>query len=174
MGLIAAVSFATQSLLSDDSAHMWLISRLWQFMCGFFTYHLHESGILAIESLFGAENESKEGKKDNIKQIQPVISESLKLAMLVLLFVGLCMESIYDFRSQLHRLGVVLITMLIMAQKIPSYLLELKPMIALGDCSYSVYLVHWPLFSFHRYWYPEHYDRDHDYPNFIGNIRYTY
>lgn len=105
---------------------------------------------------------------ESLKKTEPIISEALKFAMLIALFIGLCIETIYDFRSQLHRLSIVLITMLIMTQKSSSYLLELKPMIVLGDCSYSVYLIHWPLFTLHRYYFPSQYDRDHDYATFVG------
>lgn len=52
ISVIGAGSFATQSFLNGDLARMLLFSRMWQFMAGFATFHLHESGLLNMENLF--------------------------------------------------------------------------------------------------------------------------
>lgn len=63
MALIGAISFALQSLLKGDSSHMLLVARLWQFMCGFGTFYLHESGWLSVDRyLVNEENEEETAK----------------------------------------------------------------------------------------------------------------
>jgi peptidoglycan/LPS O-acetylase OafA/YrhL len=185
MSIIALVSFGIQSSLDGDLAHMLLFSRLWQFMAGFVTFHLHESKRLNVENLFTFSKQleiDEQDKKSKFRQtflfldfLDPrktklFVAELIKLALLCMLLFGILNDTIHNFIGQLHRLSVVLVTMLIMAQNTPSYFLTLKPLVALGDCSYSVYLVHWPLFNIHRYWYPEWYSQNLDYPTLVGGM----
>ncbi|KAI6190433.1 Acyl-transf-3 domain-containing protein [Aphelenchoides bicaudatus] len=189
MLIIGIGSFAAQSLLTGDLAHMLLVGRLWQFMLGFIAYHLHESGLLNVKNLFklfeSGEvektdedlNKDVESSANEIQKteemsthLKPLFAELIKLLLVCLLFYDLSFDSVHNFIGQLHRLSVVVLTTLIMAQNTESYFLTLKPVVALGDCSYSVYLIHWPLFAFYRYWHPEHYAQKLDYSTFIGGM----
>ncbi|KAI6212696.1 hypothetical protein M3Y94_00058200 [Aphelenchoides besseyi] len=59
---------------------------------------------------------------------------------------------------QLQRLFVVVLTGVVVGSHCEtSVLSNLRPIITLGDISYSVYLIHWPLFTWHKYAHSEIY-----------------
>lgn len=60
--VIGVFSFAVQLYLTYDAAYMLLFCRLWQFMCGFGTFYLHESGLLNFDKLICVENKVKSQK----------------------------------------------------------------------------------------------------------------
>lgn len=74
-------------------------------------------------------------------------------------FSSLLLLLCYDILSneQLSRFIATTLTGLLLSQNNSCFILTLKPIIVLGDVSYSIYLVHWPIFSLHRYCYPEGY-----------------
>lgn len=96
-----------------------------------------------------------------------VFVEVSKTKFIIFLVGILFLEGVRDFTGQLQRLGVVVLTALIMSERKPCILLTSKVLNALGDCSYSVYLIHWPVFVLHRYHYPELYIHSHTYPTYI-------
>ncbi|KAI6190434.1 Acyl-transf-3 domain-containing protein [Aphelenchoides bicaudatus] len=171
IALIGVGSFAAQSLLTGDQAHMFLVSRLWQFMFGFGAFYLYDSGLLDFEKLVkcvvGNQKEPKTLKQKVLRFLGCVFVEVSKTKFIIFLVGILFLEGVRDFTGQLQRLGVVVLTALIMSERKPCILLTSKVLNALGDCSYSVYLIHWPVFVLHRYHYPELYIHSHTYPTYI-------
>jgi peptidoglycan/LPS O-acetylase OafA/YrhL len=119
---IAILSFFYQLTAEGNTEHMALFSRLWQFMFGFLAFHLSQSKYL------------KEGS-----------STLLTLALIVLVSIELLPH------KQMHRIAVSIITLLLLAKPSANPILCSWPLTFLGDCSYSIYLVHWPLIKWTKY-----------------------
>ena len=56
---------------------------------------------------------------------------------------------------QVNRLIVACIAMIMLGRPSGSWLLCTKPMVLVGDISYSIYLIHWPVFKYYSYLYED-------------------
>ncbi|KAI6198918.1 hypothetical protein M3Y96_00571500 [Aphelenchoides besseyi] len=157
----SAWSFLHQTLTSDvDSRHFLLTNRLWQFFLGFIAHEAEETKRLLnfTPKVFGC------SFKINL---HTVIANS----MFVLLVLILCVDFI-DVQ-QLTRLFVCLLTSIIVA--LPAVenswlIFNSNLLVKLGDISYSVYLVHWPIFSAHRFFFADSYESNQ--PQFPGKTNF--
>ncbi|KAI6212702.1 hypothetical protein M3Y94_00059300 [Aphelenchoides besseyi] len=83
--------------------------------------------------------------------------DSIKIVVVHVVLVLLLVFSL-PIVPQLQRLLVVLLTGVVVGSHCEtSVLSNLRPIITLGDISYSVYLIHWPLFTWHKYAHSEIY-----------------
>ncbi|KAI6198901.1 hypothetical protein M3Y96_00569500 [Aphelenchoides besseyi] len=140
IAVIPTASFIFQCYASKDFAHMLLPARIWQFFVGFGAFYLREQRFFDL---------SKENANKWI--------DSVKIVVVHMLLVLLLVFSL-PIVSQLQRLFVVLLTGAVVGSHCEtSVLSNLRPVITLGDISYSVYLIHWPLFTWHRYAHSEIY-----------------
>lgn len=87
-----------------------------------------------------------------------VLNMVFTLCLLCLVFVP------FSAHKQVNRLLVIIFTTLIIARHESNCLLSSKVMVWLGDISYSVYLIHWPLFELYRYWDTESFAYDGEFP----------
>ncbi|KAI6185912.1 Acyltransferase [Aphelenchoides besseyi] len=141
--VLSALSFVWQFTETGDRQHFLPQGRVWQFLFGFVAHFIYKSRLFDI-------------KLNN--QVLVYIRE-------LLLFTPLLFLLLIKFTRfvQFQRLFVVLITTLIISVShsnfsYPDYL------VSLGDCSYSVYLVHWPILVFYQFLEPQHYNQklEHD------------
>ncbi|KAI6234883.1 O-acetyltransferase OatA [Aphelenchoides fujianensis] len=133
--LISAASFYRQTHpASELSAHMSLDGRVWEFMAGFFGHFAHDSKLLDFKG-----------------QLRSVFSFLFNYGLVCFLLVSLVVELPTGHLNQ--RLVVVFLTALLISNPSgKSPILSLRSLVSLGNDSYSVYLVHWPLFMAFRYW----------------------
>jgi peptidoglycan/LPS O-acetylase OafA/YrhL len=108
---------------------MALSGRIWQFMFGFLAHHWYSSSSLKGEP-----------KKYYLYVL-------LILALIVTLMFGVPL-----LEKQWIRLVVILVAFLLVGQEnLCPRVMSNELLVTLGDISYSVYLVHWPLFTWYRY-----------------------
>jgi peptidoglycan/LPS O-acetylase OafA/YrhL len=131
---------------------MHLHNRLWQFICGFFAYYVHNEDLSRFYK-----------KKERLIFIA---SESFNFLLFFLLLV--CMFTNFIDVIQISRFFVVFITTLILSKRTASIFLSLDAVVLIGDISYSIYLIHWPIFTLHRYWFVDAYFDRNTHPTFIG------
>ncbi|KAI6212705.1 hypothetical protein M3Y94_00059800 [Aphelenchoides besseyi] len=140
IAVIPITSFIFQCYASKDFAHMLLPARIWQFFVGFGAFYLREHRVLELS------------REDVNKWI-----DSIKIVVVHVVLVLLLVFSL-PIVPQLQRLLVVLLTGVVVGSHCEtSVLSNLRPIITLGDISYSVYLIHWPLFTWHKYAHSEIY-----------------
>jgi peptidoglycan/LPS O-acetylase OafA/YrhL len=111
---------------------MALSSRIWQFMIGFLAYNLQQI------QLFDGQKTA-----DNLKKVWGCVQQALPYILILCLFVQI------GPTKQSHRLLVILLTLIIISWPRQQLILCNFPMVELGNVSYSVYMIHWPLFQFY-------------------------
>lgn len=132
--LIALLSFALQLNLIGNEEHMSLFGRVWQFMFGFIAFYITESiNYKLTENKFLL-------KTFAILSYVPIIC--------LVLFLSLRLIA----SKAITRLILLSSTVLILIGPDYNHFLCNKILTEIGDVSYSVYIVHWMLFEWHRYW----------------------
>lgn len=130
---VALLSFAYQTFLaSNHDEHMGLLSRVWQFMIGFLAHELSSHTLWRFNGNDGF----------FINSLNEVLTILLSICLII---------SPTRFK-QLNRLIVMLLTLVLMIRADKSNrLLCHKFLVYAGNISYSVYLIHWPLFVLNKY-----------------------
>uniref|UniRef100_A0A7E4VQA9 Acyl_transf_3 domain-containing protein n=1 Tax=Panagrellus redivivus TaxID=6233 RepID=A0A7E4VQA9_PANRE len=157
IGLISGISFAAQCLVTDDAVSFGFVGcRLWQFMIGTAAFYISKTPDNGYRLLVDEESQGEEKQEINPvwkKLWYTLIVGALSLTVLLPFII----ETIVNDTSTVTRLvSTVLtgITIVFGAEAttilpIPSALS--KALHYIGDISYSVYLVHWPLLILTKY-----------------------
>jgi peptidoglycan/LPS O-acetylase OafA/YrhL len=110
---------------------MSLIGRIWQFLFGFLAYNMQQMKL----------------KRRN--RVLMLLIKTIKVACPYFLIFTLFFQVLSDL--QLNRLFIMLLASLIVAFPDQQWILRNRPLVELGNVSYSVYLIHWPLFQLYGY-----------------------
>ncbi|KAI6197757.1 hypothetical protein M3Y94_01262800 [Aphelenchoides besseyi] len=152
---IACLSFYRQTFVytRPDSIHMAPDGRLWQFFAGFIAFIIRDSEVMAR---FKPMKKSDSNLNFHIKQLLTQILPSVLLVFFLFSTIGV------DWPQAMKRVLTVLLTvwLLALSSTQSSSFLTWLPLQKLGDFSYSLYLVHWPIYIMHRYLNPQDYDLD--------------
>uniref|UniRef100_A0A7E4W0D8 Acyl_transf_3 domain-containing protein n=2 Tax=Panagrellus redivivus TaxID=6233 RepID=A0A7E4W0D8_PANRE len=156
-GLISCASFAAQCLVSDDAVSFSFIGcRLWQFMIGTAAFYVSKTPGNGYTLLIDAESQSEEKREANpIRKKLWYTLTVVSLSLLILL--PYADETIVKNTSIASRLLSTLLAGVTIASganatillPVPSQLSNVLHYV--GDISYSVYLVHWPLVILIKY-----------------------
>ena len=86
------------------------------------------------------------------------IADSLLNAALLAFLVTLLSIDVFGF-TPASRVFTTLVSLLLLARRTSSPVLGWTALVQVGNVSYSIYLVHWPIFTLHRYVYASFYVR---------------
>ncbi|KAI6181710.1 hypothetical protein M3Y98_00858300 [Aphelenchoides besseyi] len=152
---IACLSFYRQSFVYTrlDSVHMAPDGRLWQFFAGFIAFLIRDSKLMVR---FKSMEKSDSKLKFHIKQLVTQTLPSVLLVFFLFSTFGI------DWPQAMKRVFTVMLTvwLLVLSSTQSSSFLTCVTLQKLGDFSYSLYLVHWPIYIMHRYLNPQDYDLD--------------
>ncbi|KAI6212925.1 hypothetical protein M3Y94_00087300 [Aphelenchoides besseyi] len=130
--LMILISFIYQTWSTGDVRHMSLLSRLWQFLVPFaINFCKHDLKLLNANSI----------RKRHIA----ILANFVVLLLLYILTYGLFAS------EQTTRLIVVLLSTFLVANPNGCAILSFEPLVWLGNISYSIYLIHYPVLTWHRY-----------------------
>ncbi|KAI6192331.1 hypothetical protein M3Y97_00325800 [Aphelenchoides bicaudatus] len=154
---LSIASFYRQVISTSNAKHMTLDARVWQFLFGFFAHFVYQSNFLDWTS------------KPNQSTCCRLFCWLRNKTPTILLILLLLFPITNLMEGQLQRLLVVFLTALIIAIKQNDSILSSDMLVNLGDVSYSVYLIHWPIFIMHRRLDSDSYDNGKD-ANHIGCV----
>ncbi|KAI6231213.1 Acyltransferase [Aphelenchoides besseyi] len=133
--LMIAGSATFQMIDSEDieAKHVLLTSRLWQFGVGYVAFDLRSWHTRQLPFS---------------KSLRRQFDFLIPMLLVVLMFVP-------QFPTVI-RISITLLSMMVISFGDGGWL-ECRTLVELGNVSYSIYLVHWPFFTAHRYLRPQQY-----------------
>uniref|UniRef100_A0A7E4VSW1 SGNH domain-containing protein n=1 Tax=Panagrellus redivivus TaxID=6233 RepID=A0A7E4VSW1_PANRE len=157
IGLISGISFAAQCLVTDDAVSFGFVGcRLWQFMIGTAAFYISKAPDNGYRLLVDEESQSEE--KAEMTPIRKQVWYTLTVcALSLVVLLPFINETIVKDTSVLTRLISTFLTgITIVFGAEATTILSVPPLISsfllyIGDISYSVYLVHWPLVILTKY-----------------------
>lgn len=129
---------------------MALSSRIWQFMFGFLAYYFSKAEIF-----------EKSKNSSNFFLLTLDYASNL----LFFMFMYVCAFEVKAYT----RLVLLSATIICLVCPVSTKILTNRPIVWLGDISYSVYLIHWFVYSWHHYVYFTvymHYQK----PSWLGEL----
>ncbi|CAI5450613.1 unnamed protein product [Caenorhabditis angaria] len=142
--LLSAISLIFYLISSKSTAFYSVFARIWQFLAGFLVYFL-------------AENEKEEENKEDLEKLLDFEEEKeqktyenaqtwLLLVTILMLFVG------FEYPERIVRIFITIITALLILISENNQILSNKIMIYIGNISYSLYLIHWPIYCYSKFY----------------------
>ncbi|KAI6192599.1 Acyl-transf-3 domain-containing protein [Aphelenchoides besseyi] len=136
-------SFYCQSTVTSNASYMELDGRIYQYLFGFlshFVYDFREFELMSVD------NDRWWKFVLRVRDHIPIVT------VMAMLLVDFTLE------HQIQRLLItVLTTLVITIHYQESTILSQKLLLTLGDISYCVYVVHWPILVLHRHLFPNQY-----------------
>ncbi|CAI5450453.1 unnamed protein product [Caenorhabditis angaria] len=113
-----------------------VFARIWQFLAGFLVYFWQEN---EEEKLLDFEEKKEKLSYGNVQNL-------LLLATFLILFLGI------ELPGKIVRIIVTIITALLILISENNQILSNKIMIYIGNISYSLYLIHWPIYCYSKFY----------------------
>ncbi|CAI5452985.1 unnamed protein product [Caenorhabditis angaria] len=124
-----------------------VFARIWQFLAGFLVYiwkqdkNNNESEDEETQGIFSI----VENKDTEVEANYENTQIWLLLITILMLFVG------FEYPEKIVRIGMTLITALLILISENNNILSNKFMIYIGNISYSLYLIHWPIYCYSKF-----------------------
>ncbi|EFO91741.1 hypothetical protein CRE_10764 [Caenorhabditis remanei] len=157
--MIATFSFMFHLSSPPTVSFNSVFARVWQFLIGMMTYFISRSRFVQHEKSIRRPEESEENQEDNVRLMeenQDLTTETVdKTANLVTKFLILAlMISVVLLPKELDpvsaRAFFTFFTGVLIVLSVEDVILNSRVMIYLGDISYSLYLIHWPVYAYVR------------------------
>ena len=174
---LVAASCVSQTFSYGNFEHMALINRVWQFALGFIAYELRQIGEKSsvysrlgdVDPLLPSTDAKSEKTDAQVEtSTHPAIIENRRFAyaaeqlayyaLPALIAAGVCIPlysasfgSLLGRHIQLDRLFLLALVVGLLARRGPHAALSSTTACFLGDASYSIYLVHWPIYVVSKY-----------------------
>ncbi|CAI5452543.1 unnamed protein product [Caenorhabditis angaria] len=145
--LFSIISLIFYLISPRSTAFYSVFARIWQFFAGFLVYFWSEfeSGNGEdSEKLLTSEKKSSEGEKE--KKNYESLQAWLLLVTILMLFVG------FEYPERIVRIAMTIITALLILIAENNLILSNKYMIYIGNISYSLYLIHWPIYCYSKFY----------------------
>uniref|UniRef100_A0A1I7UI22 Acyl_transf_3 domain-containing protein n=1 Tax=Caenorhabditis tropicalis TaxID=1561998 RepID=A0A1I7UI22_9PELO len=139
LGLISYIYSVV--FLTDTDAFYSVPARIWQFLIGMIAFLYTESHNISENTYQKLEN----GEKENYSMPERT-NETNKNPLLILIFLLASFVPI-EIPSEFLRPGITVMTGILMVSNRKS-ILESRILTYFGDISYSLYLIHWPIYAF--------------------------
>ncbi|KAH7713701.1 Protein OAC-19 [Aphelenchoides avenae] len=151
--LLCVKSFLLQQSVSKEAAFGLVFCRLWQFGVGALAYLLTNANAgRAVRDVVATRDEDAIDKGDGRS---PPLRFASYVALFGLTFVLFLPYQPWNAFGQLFAVLFAFILLSVGKYAQPLVLTNAAN-VKLGDISYTLYLVHWPVFQFWKYWNPYH------------------
>ncbi|WKY07688.1 hypothetical protein Q1695_007282 [Nippostrongylus brasiliensis] len=148
---VAAISFYNFAVTDSDEAFFSVWCRLWQFACGIIAFlftHKEQHG----------DEEEREGiiMLEAAEHSDKSYHQNLSVMLFLVLANPMVIPYAYDHLLRVHATAFTMLLLVIgHREKIAQISIPCHPrLVYVGDISYALYLVHWPICKFTKYLWP--------------------